>query len=876
MTVTYNNNTIQSPPPKRRKLSVTMSSSSKPSLQPSALDRTRSLRKPTSTARLMKETSSTGASGTSAGSSTTTRGAGIGAPKQRPVPMIQVPSTTKGGLPAPGTISRTVPTSSVGTAISGGGIKRMASVAATRSGTDNSNIKPPASGGLDRLASTRLKREGGKVENAGVGAGSGVGTGISSGPGNRVGSGAATTSTITTKSTTSSVSGLRQPLRARAPTVSASSMTAKATPLSPPTTTARSLSGPFGMTRPTTSPSGGSLATISSPRATATSGSGTRIGTGIGLGGRGHARTQSATISSPNSSTPKPTTPKPVPRSTAASGPLATGSSKSTIGKDAAISRAGSGSESPKSASKGVPPPSTPGKSKPQSLISTTALRRSPATATPKIATTGGTSKTSPGTGLGSSPAHKRQNSASSISTAGTATTTGTKARTAANTGTATSTATTQSRHLAASRRPLSMQAPKPVTGIYKAAPTATSSTTRPTATATTTTVTKPALRKPATALSSSTTTTTKASAPKPKSHIPEPPAPEQQQHPRHDFDTYQQHYTPTKIPLAPKPLTSSFLAPPTPSKQPANMAASAENSRLQTELLQLHLLHRDAERVRGEWEGDAERKLREKWERVRREHEVVGELEAREGEEGVMESLLQLGLAGDGLEGRGMLDEQKIQALDEVILGAWAMSEPSFSSSYSSSSGATMGKYTRVVLGFEVWAERARRILEDRRRSTEDKEGGDGGLKLDENGEVEMIGGLDVEWKNECVALGRRLEEWRRVLGEVGRVSLELPGYGSFRASRSIRGVKDVEKETNDREEEEEDKSPLDRILSGFGSLVDNMLAELEVMEQIEREGVAEESEWVRRMNRVGEEEDEEEGGETGGKRGEAIWRAF
>ncbi|RYC58727.1 hypothetical protein CHU98_g7474, partial [Xylaria longipes] len=59
-------------------------------------------------------------------------------------------------------------------------------------------------------------------------------------------------------------------------------------------------------------------------------------------------------------------------------------------------------------------------------------------------------------------------------------------------------------------------------------------------------------------------------------------------------FSTNQQHYSPAKT-LAPKPLTSTFLAPPSPSKQPVNVALTAETSRLQTELLQLSLLHREA-----------------------------------------------------------------------------------------------------------------------------------------------------------------------------------------------------------------------------------------------------------------------------------------
>ncbi|EGZ71949.1 hypothetical protein NEUTE2DRAFT_150494 [Neurospora tetrasperma FGSC 2509] len=832
-------------------------SSPTPSLKPSALDRTQSLRKPMSTAGLMKDTTITAAVGTSAGSNIA-RGAGVRASKQRPVSMTQTPSTIKGALAAPGMVSRTVATSNIGTATSGSGIKRTASVTGTRSGTTSSNIKPPSSGGLNRLASARLKQEGRKVENAGERTGAEVGTGISSGSGNRVVSGAAMalqpsrTSTTATKSTTLSTTSLRQPLCNRAPTISATDVTARTTPLSPPTTTPPSLSGSFGMTRPTTSSSAGSLATITSPRVT-----------GIGHRGRGHARTQSATISSP-----KPTTPKPVPRSTAVSGISATAFSKTAVGKDIGVSGVGSGSDPPKNASKGVPPPSTPGKSRPQSLVSANALRRSPATAKPEIATTGGTPKAVTGTGPRSSPAHKRQNSASSVSTTSTAATTGTKKRTAA------STTTTQTRRLAASRRPLSLQAPEAaIANTVKLAPKILSSTRPPSTATTTTTVTKsPPLRQPTTAPSAATIRSVPKLKPKP--HIPELLASstsshaaqqQQQRQPRHNFDTYQQHYTPAQIPLLPKPLTSTFLAPPTPSKQPANVALSAEISRLQTELLQSHLLHREAKRVKEEWEEDARGRLQGMWERVRAEDRTVGEMEGKEGEEGVVEGLLAM--AGFG----GTLDETKLQALDEVISGVWAMSDLS---SPSSSSGVTIGKYTRVVREFEVWAGRAGRILEERRRSAADNEDGrDGVLVLDAKGEVEMIGGMDLEWKNECVALGRRLEKWRRMLGELGGVSSKANYGSSFRSSRPIKGVETIEREADKGEEGEDDESPLVRTLSRFGSLMDNMLAELQIMAQIEREAVAEEIEWVRRLNRV---DDEKEGEEIVGKRATAIWRVI
>lgn len=278
-----------------------------------------------------------------------------------------------------------------------------------------------------------------------------------------------------------------------------------------------------------------------------------------------------------------------------------------------------------------------------------------------------------------------------------------------------------------------------------------------------------------------------------------------------------------------------------------------------------MHLLHREAKRVKEEWEEDARGKLQGMWERVRAEERTVGEMEGKEGEEGVVEGLLAM--AGFG----GTLDETKLQALDEVISGVWAMSEPS---SPSSSLGVAIGKYTRVVREFDVWTGRAGRILEERRRSAADNEDGrDGVLMLDANGEVEMIGGMDIEWKNECVALGRRLEKWRRTLGELGGVSSKANDGSSFRSSRPIKGVEVDEREADKGEEGEDDESPLVRTLSRFESLMDNMLAELQIMAQIEREAVAEEIKWVRRLNRV---DDEKEGEEIVGKRTAAIWRVI
>jgi hypothetical protein len=71
---------------------------------------------------------------------------------------------------------------------------------------------------------------------------------------------------------------------------------------------------------------------------------------------------------------------------------------------------------------------------------------------------------------------------------------------------------------------------------------------------------------------------------------------------------------------------------------------------------------------------------------------------------------------------------------------------------------------------------------------------------------------------------------------------------------------------------QDEQPPSTLAIVLGACRSLVRGMLAELDVMEKLERDLVAQENEWVRRMNTDdGGGRDENDIPRTG-----AIWRAF
>ncbi|KAF4996246.1 hypothetical protein FGRMN_4602 [Fusarium graminum] len=275
-------------------------------------------------------------------------------------------------------------------------------------------------------------------------------------------------------------------------------------------------------------------------------------------------------------------------------------------------------------------------------------------------------------------------------------------------------------------------------------------------------------------------------------------------------FSTLQQHYSPAKS-SAPKPLTSTFLAPPSPSKLPANVAASAETSRLQTELLQLHILHRDAPTADAAWRASAEHKLGDRFSHLATASKEVDDREKAEVEKENVLALRQWAIGG-GLE-------ERVQVLDSVMSGLWALEEPG-------------GRYARVVRRFERWAERMCEIEEARR---------DGGALLQES-DVIFIGELDSAWKDECTGLVRRLDTLKRQLEQLGDFAHD-----------------EAEADTTER-------SSLQRMVEGSRELVHGMLTELNVMEDIEGDALSREEEWIEKMIR-GEDMDDT-------PRAGAVWR--
>ncbi|PHH56138.1 hypothetical protein CFIMG_007774RA00001 [Ceratocystis fimbriata CBS 114723] len=286
-------------------------------------------------------------------------------------------------------------------------------------------------------------------------------------------------------------------------------------------------------------------------------------------------------------------------------------------------------------------------------------------------------------------------------------------------------------------------------------------------------------------------------------------------------FNTLQQHYSPLKNPVS-KPSMSTYTTSPSPTKLSSNANLCVETSRHQNELLLLHILHRDSAGANESWRESAFQILSDRFHRMRTYSNELSAAETEHADALNIEALITWGASnGYGLE-------TKIQVLDSILLGLWNMSE-------------TGGKYIRVVRRFERWAEHMREVEEARNCQDWDT--------LLREKDVAIIGTLDPSWREECIALGRRLDEWRRNLINMSHSGLSS-GYQNPEAQAPPK------------------TSSLQRIMRGFSVLIRDMLTELAIMEQIENEAIRREQKWVDNMLNDTEETCHYQAG--------AIWRGI
>ncbi len=330
-------------------------------------------------------------------------------------------------------------------------------------------------------------------------------------------------------------------------------------------------------------------------------------------------------------------------------------------------------------------------------------------------------------------------------------------------------------------------------------------------------------------------------------------------------FSTLQQHFSPTKN-LAPKPRIAAILAPPaSPSKKPANVALSAETGRLQTALLQLHLLHRDAAAHTAAWHASARHALAgERFSALAAEHATLMQAAGARAEAANAAALKAWGSPPSSSSFDRLALEEKVQALDSVLAGLWALvaaggdmtasaTTTTTTTAARTTTSSSTSRYVHVVRRFERWLQQTAALAEARQRITtldelmdedsdsdgdEDNAGGNGdhGDRLARR--LDLLAGdraplLDAAWHDECGHLARRLQGWQQQLAHMSAGVDVGAGVGADG------GV-----------DRHGDAPSLHRILAACRSLTDGMLEELQLMQQLERDAAAQEQAWIRRMN--------------------------
>ncbi|PYH90090.1 hypothetical protein BO71DRAFT_434203 [Aspergillus ellipticus CBS 707.79] len=267
----------------------------------------------------------------------------------------------------------------------------------------------------------------------------------------------------------------------------------------------------------------------------------------------------------------------------------------------------------------------------------------------------------------------------------------------------------------------------------------------------------------------------------------------------RTQFTAYQQSFSPKK---AAKPATATSSAEAsTASIDPSILPSTLpEIAALQTELLQLSLVHVSSLREYGEWEADAETRLRREYDTVAGVYRAVSNGE-REHQRLLNGQALHYWLQNSrGHNGQRGFAEQ-IQMLSQVADEVYNLSD------------SLGGRYTKAVEQFEGWFQRVEDI---RNYRLQQGRGWDQGIFIDS---------LDHTWREEMSTLIMKLELCARQLQ-----SLDILGYGE---AGPLNG------------------SALFRTAKSLEEMVNLMAEEANTMRKIEGDVVKSERAWVSQLAR-------------------------
>ncbi len=222
---------------------------------------------------------------------------------------------------------------------------------------------------------------------------------------------------------------------------------------------------------------------------------------------------------------------------------------------------------------------------------------------------------------------------------------------------------------------------------------------------------------------------------------------------------------------------------------QPTTMGDRPEMSpdqivRLQMELMQLCILHRSAIGTQRQWEESAERSLQHRFQVLRKEHSRMKHLFQERKELNNQSALVSWYKTMTSTDLAA-----KVQLLSQNILQIWHLTGPE-------------GNYTRIVREFELWFGRVCSVHLSRKQVTQFL-----------GQEIDFIETMEDSWAVDVKTTERKMASFLRELTSIG----ELP-----------------------------EESDLGQLLCSFKKLVCNILEEMDIIQAIHKDVMAQEKSWI------------------------------
>jgi hypothetical protein len=210
---------------------------------------------------------------------------------------------------------------------------------------------------------------------------------------------------------------------------------------------------------------------------------------------------------------------------------------------------------------------------------------------------------------------------------------------------------------------------------------------------------------------------------------------------PRPQFTTYQQHFSPKKE--APRTVAAGDRR--NTSKSVAGSELSPETVALQTEFLQLYLLHSSSLQQNAQRKSAAEHQLRDKYDEVATSYRTILDEERRIQEQLNLEALYDWSVESASLadHNHGVSFQEEIQSFSRVTQEVADMTADG------------SGRYALAVQVFEGWLDRVEYIQQSRGNQ-------------DDDGDPQYIDSLGSVWRNEVDDLTIKTELCLRELSKM------------------------------------------------------------------------------------------------------------